>query len=120
MDPATRVAAPKQQGSVEIVDITLKEGDRLSAAFAANGLPTWVRWSTRHTNVGQMDFTTTFSGWSDATGTSGLLLPLAYDTRLSYRNVDFFKLIVDSYRIDTAIADLAAPDAVRVQREPPS
>ena len=34
-----------------------------------------------------MNFTTTFSGWSDATGTSGVLLPLAYQTRLSYRNV---------------------------------
>ena len=82
--------------------MTLKEGDKLTAAFAANGLPAWIRWSTRHTNVGQMNFTTTFTGWSDATGTSGLLLPLAYQTRLSYRNVDYFKLYVDAYQIDTA------------------
>ena len=100
--------------------MTLKEGDRLTAAFAASGLPAWIRWATRHTNVGQMNFTTTFSGWSDATGTSGVLLPLAYQTRLSYRNVDYVKLYVDTYRIDTAIADLAAPAAVRSAPEPPS
>ena len=120
MDPATRVSAARRQGAVEAVDVTLKEGDQLTAAFAATGLPAWIRWATRHTNVGQMNFTTTFSGWSDATGTSGLLLPLAYQTRLSYRNVDYVKLYVDTYRIDTAIADLAVPAAVRAAPEPPS
>ena len=120
MDPATRVSAPRRQGAVEAIDVTLKEGDRLTAAFAASGLPAWIRWATRHTNVGQMNFTTTFSGWSDATGASGVLLPLAYQTRLSYRNVDYVKLYVDTYRFDTSIADLAVPAAVRSAPEPPS
>jgi glyoxylase-like metal-dependent hydrolase (beta-lactamase superfamily II) len=67
-----------------------------------------------------MNFTTSYSGWSDATGNAGILLPLAYETRISYRNVDFFKLYVDAYEIDTAIPDLAAPEAVRAAAEPPS
>jgi glyoxylase-like metal-dependent hydrolase (beta-lactamase superfamily II) len=120
LDPGTKMSAPRRQGALTVLDVTLKEGDTLAAAFAANGLPAWVRWSARHTNVGQMNFTTTFTGWSDATGTSGLLLPLAYETRLSYRNVDFFKLYVDAYQLDTAIPDLAAPAAVRAAAEPPS
>jgi len=120
LDPATRLSAPRRQASSSVVDVTLKEGDRLTAAFAGDGRPEWIRWSTRHTNVGQMNFTTSFSGWSDATGDSGLLLPLAYETRLSYRNVDYVKLYVDAYQLDTTLANLAAPDAVRTAPEPPS
>jgi glyoxylase-like metal-dependent hydrolase (beta-lactamase superfamily II) len=120
LDPAAKLSAPRRQGDVRVVDVTLKEGDRLAAAFEANGLPAWMRWSTRHTNVGQMNFTTSFSGWSDATGTSGFLLPLAYETRLSYRNVDFFKLYVDAYQVDSDIPELAVPDALRAAAEPPS
>jgi glyoxylase-like metal-dependent hydrolase (beta-lactamase superfamily II) len=120
IDPETRVSASRRQGALDVVDVTLKEGDKLTAAFAADGRPAWIRWSARHTNVGQMNFTTTFSGWADATGTSGLLLPLAYETRLSYRNVDFLKLYVDGYQIDSKIDDLAAPAAVSAAAEPPS
>ena len=120
LDSGTRLSAPRRQGGITSVDVTLKEGDKLTAAFAANGLPAWIRWSTRHTNVGQMNFTTSFTGWDDATGNSGILLPLAYETRLSYRNVDYVKLYVDAYLLDTMLPNLAAPDAVRSSPEPPS
>jgi glyoxylase-like metal-dependent hydrolase (beta-lactamase superfamily II) len=120
MDPATRLSAPRREGAVTVLDVTLAEGDTLAAAFASSGLPAWIRWSARHTNVGQMNFTTSFSGWSDATGNSNVLLPLGYETRISYRNVDFFKLYVDGYQIDAAIPDLAAPGPVRAAAEPPS
>lgn len=119
MDPATKMTA-RREGTDAVVDLTLKYGDRMSAGFAQDGLPKWVRWSTRHTDTGQMDMTTTYTGWSDATGGSGLKLPLAYQTRLSYRNVDYFKMYVDGYTINTAIPDLAAPAAVRALPEPPS
>jgi glyoxylase-like metal-dependent hydrolase (beta-lactamase superfamily II) len=120
LDPATRLSSPRSQAGASSVDVTLKEGDKLTAAFASDGRPAWIRWSTRHTNVGQMNFTTSFSGWSDATGSSGLILPLAYETRLSYRNVDYVKLYVDAYQIDTALPDLSASDDVRKSPEPPS
>jgi glyoxylase-like metal-dependent hydrolase (beta-lactamase superfamily II) len=67
-----------------------------------------------------MNFTTAYTGWSDATGDSGVMLPLAYDTRISYRNVDFFKLYVDAYQLDSQIPNLEAPAAVRAAAEPPS
>jgi glyoxylase-like metal-dependent hydrolase (beta-lactamase superfamily II) len=120
MDAATRVSPTPKQGTLSVVDVTLTEGDKLTAAFAADGRPAWIRWSARHTNVGQMNFTTTFTGWADASGNSGLLLPLAYETRLSYRNVDFLKLYVDGYQVDTTIDDLAAPTAVSAAANPPS
>jgi glyoxylase-like metal-dependent hydrolase (beta-lactamase superfamily II) len=120
LETGTRLSAPRQQAGSSIIDVTLKQGDKLTTAFASNGLPVWIRWATRHTNVGQMNFTTSFSAWSDATGNSGILLPLAYETRLSYRNVDYVKLYVDAYQLDTTIPNLAAPDAVRQSPEPPS
>ena len=113
MDLATQLSAPRRQGTLNVIDVTLKQGNRVTAAFASTGLPAWIRWAGRQTNVGQMNFTTTFSGWSDATGTSGILLPLAYQTRISYRDVDFFKLYVDAYQVDSAIPDLVAPESVR-------
>jgi glyoxylase-like metal-dependent hydrolase (beta-lactamase superfamily II) len=120
LETGTRLSAPRQQAGSSIIDVTLTQGDKLTTAFASNGLPVWIRWATRHTNVGQMNFTTSFSAWSDATGNSGILLPLAYETRLSYRNVDYVKLYVDAYQLDTTIPNLAAPDAVRQSPEPPS
>ena len=120
LETGTRLSAPRQQAGTSIIDVTLKQGDKLTAAFASNGLPVWIRWATRHTNVGQMNFTTSFSAWSDVTGNSGILLPLAYETRLSYRNVDYVKLYVDAYQLDTTLPNLAAPDAVRQAPEPPS
>jgi glyoxylase-like metal-dependent hydrolase (beta-lactamase superfamily II) len=120
LESGTRLSLPRRQAGISSIDATLKDGDKLTAAFAANGLPAWIRWSTRHTNVGQMNFTTSFTGWADATGNSGVMLPLAYETRLSYRNVDYVKLYVDAYQIDTTLPDLSAPDAVRNSPEPPS
>jgi glyoxylase-like metal-dependent hydrolase (beta-lactamase superfamily II) len=120
LDPGARLAATRRDAGGRSIDVTLKEGDKLTATFAADGLPVSIRWATRHTNVGQMNFTTRFSGWSDATGNSGVLLPLAYETRQSYRNVDYVKLYVDAYQLDTTIPDLAASDAIRNAPEPPS
>jgi len=120
LDSGTRLSASRREATNSVIGVTLKEGDTLTAAFASNGRPAWIRWSARHTNVGQMTFTTSFSGWSDATGNSGILLPLAYETRLSYRNVDYVKLYVDAYQLDTTVPSLAAPDAVRQSPEPPS
>src|SRR5262245_49534961 len=117
LDPATKLSAPHQASGVTTIDVTLKQGDKLTAAFTAEHMPLWVRWAHPQTNLGQANLTTTFSGWSE---TSGLMMPLAYETHLDFRNIDFFKLYVDAYDVDTNIPDLAAPAAVRSASEPPS
>jgi glyoxylase-like metal-dependent hydrolase (beta-lactamase superfamily II) len=117
LDPLTKLSAPRQAAGVTAIDVTLRQGDRLTAAFTADHLPAWVRWSHPQTNLGQANLTTSFSGWSE---TGGLLMPLGYQTRLDWRNVDFFKLYVDAYEVDTKIPDLAAPPMVRSAPEPPS
>lgn len=113
MNPATRLSAPRREGANTVVDLVLKEGDKLSAGFAPDGMPAFVRWGSWHANLGQANFTTFFSGWAAWDGQGGVLMPLGYDTRLDWRNVDYFKMYVDAYKVNAAIPDLAAPASVR-------
>ena len=115
LDPATKLSPPRQAAGVTAIDVTLKQGDKLTAAFTSDHRPAWVRWSHPQTNLGQATLTTTFTGWSE---TAGLLMPLGYQTRLDWRNIDFFKLYVDAYDVDTNIADLSAPASVRMAAAP--
>lgn len=120
MDPATVLSEPRvEQGKYLVVDITLKQGDSLSAGFFAPNtycqalceyLPAFVRWGTPNPDVGEMFFTTWFTGYESI---DGLMLPLGYDTRLDWRDIDWFRLYVDHYDVNTDIPDLAAPAEVR-------
>lgn len=115
LDPETQLSAPRAEGKDTAIDITLKQGYRLTAAFGADRLPAWVRWATPHTNLGQMNFTTWYSGWSDF---NGLLLPLGYATNNNWRDTRYFSLFIDAYDVDTGIQSLAAPAAIRNTPEP--
>jgi glyoxylase-like metal-dependent hydrolase (beta-lactamase superfamily II) len=117
MDPGTQLSAPRQEGGATVIGITLKQGDKLTAGFSADHLPAWVRWSNPHTNLGEVAFTTYWTGFAPF---DGLLLPIGYDTRLDWRNVDYLKIYVDHYEIDSQIANLEAPSSVRSEPEPPS
>ena len=115
LDPETQLSAPRAEGKETVVDVTLKQGYRLSAAFGEDRLPAWVRWATPHTNLGQMNFTTWFSGWIDI---NGLKLPLGLATNNNWRDSRYFSLFVDAYDIDSNIESLAAPAAIRNAPEP--
>ena len=115
MDSATELSTPRQEGRDSVIDMTLKEGDRLSAGFSANHLPAWVRWANPQTDLGQLTFTTHFTGYG---AFDGVLLPLGYDTRMDWRNVDYLKIYVDNYLVDAQIANLEAPPEVRNAAEP--
>lgn len=118
--PATRLSEPKQENGLTVIDATLAEGDKLSAGFQPDGLPAFVRWSDPHPNLGQVTFTTWFSGWVAWDGADGIRLPLGYTTRLDWRNIEYFKVYVDSYKVNAPIPDLAAPAATKAADEPPS
>jgi glyoxylase-like metal-dependent hydrolase (beta-lactamase superfamily II) len=116
LDPATKVSSPRRQNGVSVVDVTLKEGDRFALAFSESShLPAWVRWSNPQNDLGQVTFTTYFTGY---TPYGGVLLPLGYKTTLDWRNIDYFKVWVDTYEVDSQITDLAASEAVRNAPEP--
>ena len=57
-------------------------------------------------NLGEVTYTTHFYGYVPF---QGVRLPMGYTTKLDWRDVDFLKLYVDGYLIDTPIDDMAAP-----------
>jgi glyoxylase-like metal-dependent hydrolase (beta-lactamase superfamily II) len=117
MDAGTTLSAARREGAYTVIDLTLAQGDHLAAGFSANHLPAFVRWATPQVDLGQVTYTTWFTGYGEF---SGLLMPMGYDTRLDWRDIDYLKVYVDGYDVDGAIADLAAPAAVREAPEPPS
>lgn len=116
LDPSTTVSAPRKEGSLTIFDLQLKEGDKLSMAIApVTNLPEWVRWTNPHNDLGQVTYTTYFTGYVPY---GGVMLPLGYRTLIDWRNVEYFKIYVDNYVIDGEIPDMAAPESVRSAPEP--
>ncbi|HEY7442910.1 MAG TPA: MBL fold metallo-hydrolase [Vicinamibacterales bacterium] len=97
----------RQESGLTLVDLRLKEGDALTIAIRPpSNTPAWVRWSGPNTNLGEVVYTTHFYGYVPF---NGVRLPLGYTTRLNWRDIDFLKLYVDNYLIDTQIDDMAAP-----------
>lgn len=96
----------RQQNGLTLVDLTLKEGDKLTLALRPpSNLPQWVSWIGPNQNLGEMTYTTHFVGYEPF---NGVYLPMGYTTRLDWRNIDFKKLYVDGYQIDSQIPNLAA------------
>jgi glyoxylase-like metal-dependent hydrolase (beta-lactamase superfamily II) len=116
LEPDSTLRNLRTQGGLSLIDVTLKEGDRLTLAFdRTTTLPAFVRWSNPSADLGEVTFTTHFTGYVPY---GGVLLPLGYKTTLDWRNIDYFKIYVDTYEIDGKIADLSAPEAVRADAEP--
>lgn len=125
MDPAARLSKPHVEGKYVVVDAVLKQGDKLSAGFFMPGtycqamcaaLPAFVRWSVPNPDLGQASFSTWYTGYASF---DGLMLPLGYNTKLNWRDIDFMRVYVDHYDINSDIPDLAAPAEVRNEPVPP-
>jgi glyoxylase-like metal-dependent hydrolase (beta-lactamase superfamily II) len=121
LDPGTTISnehtEPGLMGELRVLDLRLRWGDKLTVAFSQRThLPTWVRWNNPHDTLGELTFTTYLEGYVPYA--DGLLLPLSYNTRIDWRNIDELRVYVDGYIIDGKIADLAAPQAVRDAPEP--
>jgi len=115
LDPKSKVTARLEPG-LTILDIIMKQGDKFSLAInRTTNLPAWVRWTNPQHNLGQVAFTTHYTGY---TPHEGFLLPLGYETNMDWRNIPYLKIYVDAYRFDGPIPDLAAPDTVRNAPDP--
>ncbi|MEP7311226.1 MAG: MBL fold metallo-hydrolase [Pseudomonadota bacterium] len=118
LEPGASQANLRHVGKVTSVDVRLPEGDRFTLGFHdASGLPAWIAWNNPHDNLGEVRYTTYFTGFAPF---DGLLLPLGYLTRINWRDIDYLKIYVDDYTVDAAIPDLAAPDSLRSAPEPPA
>ncbi|OFV91085.1 MAG: hypothetical protein A3G76_04665 [Acidobacteria bacterium RIFCSPLOWO2_12_FULL_65_11] len=103
---AATVANRRQQDGLTLVDLTLKEGDKMTLAIRPpSNLPQWVSWIGPSQNLGEMTYTTNFYGYETF---SGVELPMGHTTTLDWRNIEFKKLYVDTYVVDGQIPNLAA------------
>src|SRR3954463_7026826 len=116
LDPATRLSNLRKQGSLQLVDVTVPQGDTLTLAVdATSNLPAWVSYVGPNANLGDITFRTAFSGYAPE---KGLQLPIGFATTIDFRNVVQSKLYVDRNIVDGPIDDLSAPASVRAPRPP--
>ena len=103
---AATVTNRRQQDDLTLVDLTLKDGDKMTMAIRPpSNMPLWVSWIAPNQNLGEFTLTTTFYGYETV---DGVELPMGYTTRSDWRSVDQVKIYVDQYVIDSQIPNLAA------------
>jgi glyoxylase-like metal-dependent hydrolase (beta-lactamase superfamily II) len=114
--PTTKLANLRSERSSQIIDLETPEGDRLSLAVnATTSLPEWVSWVGRDENLGDVTYRTLFFGYDRV---DGVLLPMAFTTKIDWRDVTLQTLMVDRHSIDTPVGDMAAPAAVTASPAP--
>lgn len=116
LDPANKVDNVREQDGETVVDLTLAQGDKIVIAFSPQSkLPNWMSWQSPHGDLGEVAYKTSFTGYMPF---GGLQLPMGYTTNLDWRNVDYLKIYVNEYLVDTQIEDMAAPESVTSVPEP--
>jgi len=111
LDATSRLSNLRRQGNLQLVDVTVRQGDTLRlAADAATNRPAWVSYVGPNANLGDVTYTTAFAGYVPV---QGVQLPTGFTTTIDFRNVVQRKLYVDRNIVDAAIDDLSAPASVR-------
>jgi len=114
LDPSSKLSNLRRQGGLQLVDVTVREGDTLTLAVnAASGLPAWVSYVGPQVNLGDVTYRTAFTGYEPE---KSVQLPTAFATTIDWRNVVHSKLDVDRNIVDAPIEDLSAPASVRAGR----
>jgi glyoxylase-like metal-dependent hydrolase (beta-lactamase superfamily II) len=116
LDPTTRLSNLRTQGNLQLVDVTVRQGDTLTLAVnGASNLPAWVAYVGPNTNLGDVTYRTAFTGFVPE---KGLQLPTGIATTIDFRNVVQSKLYINRNIVDAPIDDLSAPASLR-QPGPP-
>jgi len=111
LDPTTKLSNLRKQGNLQLVDVTVRQGDMLTLAVnATSNLPEWVSYVGPHVNLGDVRYQTHFVGYEPE---KGIQLPTAFATSIDWRNVVHSKLDVDRNIVDEPIDDLSAPASLR-------
>jgi glyoxylase-like metal-dependent hydrolase (beta-lactamase superfamily II) len=117
LDPATKLSNLRRQGNLQLVDVTVRQGDTLTLAVnGSSNLPAWVSYVGPNTNLGDVTYRAAFTGYVPE---KGVQLPTGIATTIDFRNVVQSKLYIDRNIVDAPIDDLSAPASVR-QVKPPA
>jgi glyoxylase-like metal-dependent hydrolase (beta-lactamase superfamily II) len=111
LDPASTLSNLRSQGNLQLVDVTVRQGDTLTLAVnGTSNLPAWVSYVGPNANLGDVTYRTAFAGYVPE---RGIQLPTGIATTIDFRNVVQSKLYIDRNIVDAPIDDLSAPAAVR-------
>ena len=111
LDPSTKLSNLRRQGNLQLLDVTVRQGDILTLAVnATSSLPAWVRYVGPNANLGDVTYRTAFTGYVPE---KGIQLPMGIATTIDWRNVVQSKLYIDRNIVDGPIEDLSAPASVR-------
>lgn len=114
LDPTSKVSNLRKQGNLQLVDVTVRQGDTLTLSVnATSSLPESVSYVGPHANLGDVTYRTAFVGYEPE---KGVQLPTAFTTTIDWRNVVHAKLDVDRNIVDAPIDDLSAPASARSAR----
>jgi glyoxylase-like metal-dependent hydrolase (beta-lactamase superfamily II) len=116
LDPTSKLSNLRKQGNLQLVDVTVRQGDTLTLAVnATTHLPAWVSYVGPNANLGDVTYRTAFAGYLPE---KGVQLPTGIATTIDFRNVVQSKLYVDRNIVDAPIDDLSAPASVRAAQPP--
>ena len=111
LDANTKLSNLRKQGDLQLVDVTVRQGDTLTLAVnGTSNLPSWVSYVGPNANLGDVTYRTAFAGYVPD---KGIQLPTGIATTIDFRNVVQSKLYVDRNIVDGTIDDLSAPASVR-------
>ena len=114
--PLTALRAALQRGtelgavSIEddniVVEFTIDGGTTLWLGInQLNKIPAWVRWMGPHANLGEVTYTTWFTGYVPF---DGIRLPSGFTTEIDWRDNVVAVFHVDSYDINVDLPEFAA------------
>jgi len=126
LDPKARLGNVRTEGPLQLVDVTIPEGDTLTLAInSATSLPASVSWIGPDTNLGDVTYRAAFTGYEPV---SGVLMPTGYNTTIDFRNIVLWKLYVDRHAADApevtaapgvaSAAPIPAPQAPVIESTP--
>jgi hypothetical protein len=116
LDASTTLSNLRKQANLQLVDVTVRQGDVLTLAVnATTNLPAWVSYVGPNANLGDVTYRTAFAGYVPE---KGVQLPTGFATSIDFRNVVQSKLYVDRNIVDAPVDDLTAPASVRSATPP--
>lgn len=111
-----QVSNLRTEKELDLIDVTVDPNVTLVLAVHQDSkVPQYVQWYTAQTNLGEIAFTTTFTGYMPF---EGIQLPMGYNTKMDFRETVYLKMYVDGYKIDEKVEGIKAPIEVVEAKEP--
>ena len=109
LNPTAKLANPRTEGALQLVDITTAPGDTVTLAIdQSTHLPSKVTSMSDNANMGDVAIVTTFADYEDV---DGVKLPRKLTTMMDkYLQLD---LQVSKNAVNGNVADLAVPNSVK-------